>query len=84
MSGRLFRSLALLYPKTWRERYADEVADLSAELLAAGEVNADRGWCWSCLVQPLLSGCALCQRRASWCCCPAVQHSSLSRWPLSW
>ena len=39
MSGRLFRSLALLYPKTWRERYADEVADLSAELLAAGEVT---------------------------------------------
>ena len=42
MSGRLFRSLALLYPKTWRERYADEVADLSAELLAAGEVTRPR------------------------------------------
>jgi hypothetical protein len=39
VSGRLFRSLALLCPSAWRERYVGEVGDLSAELLAAGEVT---------------------------------------------
>jgi len=39
VSGRLGRSLSLLYPKAWRERYVGEVGDLSAELLAAGEVT---------------------------------------------
>ena len=34
-----FRFLAKLYPKTWRERYGEEVSDLSAELLAAHEVT---------------------------------------------
>jgi hypothetical protein len=37
-----FRCLAKLYPKAWRERYADEVNDLSAELLAAHEVTRPR------------------------------------------
>jgi hypothetical protein len=39
MSSWLFRSLVALYPKAWRERYSKEVGDLSAELLAAGEVT---------------------------------------------
>ncbi|MGA3354582.1 MAG: hypothetical protein ABSD85_15575 [Acidimicrobiales bacterium] len=38
----LFRCLELLYPKAWRERYGDEVGDLSEELLAAGEVKRPR------------------------------------------
>jgi hypothetical protein len=29
----------MLYPKPWRERYSEEVGDLSAELLAAGETT---------------------------------------------
>ena len=37
-----FRCLAKLYPRAWRERYADEVNDLSAELLAAHEVTRPR------------------------------------------
>ena len=37
-----FRCLAKLYPRAWRERYADEVTDLSAELLAAHEVTRPR------------------------------------------
>jgi hypothetical protein len=36
MSSWLFRSLVVLYPKAWRERYSKEVGDLSAELLAVG------------------------------------------------
>jgi hypothetical protein len=39
MNSWLFRSLVALYPKAWRERYADEVGDLSAELLEAGETT---------------------------------------------
>src|ERR1039458_4782834 len=39
MNSWLFRSLVALYPKAWRERYSKEVGDLSAELLAAGEVT---------------------------------------------
>jgi hypothetical protein len=42
VKARLFRSLLMLYPKNWRERYSEEVADLSAELLAAGEVSQSR------------------------------------------
>jgi len=37
-----FHLLARLYPKAWRERYADEVNDLSVELLAAHEVTRPR------------------------------------------
>ena len=39
MNSWLFRSLVVLYPKAWRERYSKEVGDLSAELLAAGETT---------------------------------------------
>lgn len=39
MRGRPFHSFLMLYPKTWRERYSEEVTDLSAELLAAGETT---------------------------------------------
>jgi hypothetical protein len=39
MNSWLFRSLVVLYPKAWRERYSREVGDLSAELLAAGETT---------------------------------------------
>jgi hypothetical protein len=39
MSSWLFRSLVVLYPKAWRERYSKEVGDLSAELLAVGETT---------------------------------------------
>ena len=39
MRGRQFRTLALLYPKAWRERYSEEVTDLSGELLATGETT---------------------------------------------
>jgi hypothetical protein len=39
MNSWLFRSLVVLYPKAWRERYSKEVGDLSAELLEAGEVT---------------------------------------------
>jgi hypothetical protein len=39
MSSWLFRSLVVLYPKAWRERYSKEVGDLSAELLEAGETT---------------------------------------------
>jgi hypothetical protein len=39
MNSWLFRSLVVLYPKAWRERYSKEVEDLSAELLAAGETT---------------------------------------------
>jgi len=37
-----FRFLERLYPKGWRERYAEEVNDLSSELLAAREVTRPR------------------------------------------
>ena len=39
MNSWLFRSLVVLYPKAWRERYSKEVGDLSAELLEAGETT---------------------------------------------
>jgi hypothetical protein len=39
MRSRLFRLLVMLYPRRWRERYSEEIGDLSAELLVAGEVT---------------------------------------------
>ena len=39
MRSRLFRLLVMLYPRPWRERYSEEIGDLSAELLVAGEVT---------------------------------------------
>jgi len=36
---RLLRLLLVLYPRSWRERYADEVADLTDDLLASGETS---------------------------------------------
>lgn len=54
-----FRGLELLYPKAWRERYGDEVGDLSEELLAAGEVKRPR------LVLELAL-CGLAERLRSW------------------
>jgi hypothetical protein len=39
MNSWLFRSLVVLYPKAWRERYSKEVGDLSQELLAARETT---------------------------------------------
>ena len=39
MNSWLFRSLVVLYPKAWRERYGNEVGDLSAELLEVGETT---------------------------------------------
>ena len=37
--GRLVTSLVALYPKTWRDRYGPEVAELTGELLAAGDTT---------------------------------------------
>jgi carboxyl-terminal processing protease len=39
MSRRLVRTLVLLYPKKWRERYEDELAALSEELLVEGQTT---------------------------------------------
>ena len=55
MRSRLFRLLVMLYPRPWRERYSEEIGDLSAELLVAGEVTRLR------LVLELL-GSALAER----------------------
>jgi hypothetical protein len=55
----LFRSLLMLYPKNWRERYSEEVADLSAELLAADEVSRSR-------LALELTTSALAERARSW------------------
>ena len=37
MSDRLFRLLSALYPRAWRERYANEFTDLCEEFIDAGE-----------------------------------------------
>lgn len=39
MNSRFDRWVFKLYPRAWRQRYEDEVRDLSEELLAAGEVR---------------------------------------------
>jgi len=49
----------MLYPKAWRERYSEEVADLSAELLATGEVSR-----WRLALE--LTTAALAERARSW------------------
>jgi hypothetical protein len=49
----------MLYPKTWRERYSEELTDLSAELLAAGEVSRSR-------LALELATAALAERARSW------------------
>ena len=72
MTSRLLRSLGKLYPKAWRERYGNEVDDLSEELLTAGEINRPRlvlGLAVSAFVErvrslhrgrvAMLSGCAV-------------------------
>jgi hypothetical protein len=38
MSARVFRWLSALYPRAWRDRYADELADLCDEFVEAGEI----------------------------------------------
>jgi hypothetical protein len=49
----------MLYPRAWRERYSEEVTDLSAELLAAGEVSRSR-------LALELTTSALAERARSW------------------
>ena len=39
LRDRLLRSMLVLYPRSWRRRYSEELGDLSEELLAAGEVT---------------------------------------------
>ena len=39
LKDRLVRWMLVLYPRSWRRRYGEEVGDLSEELLAAGEVT---------------------------------------------
>jgi len=38
MSSRVFRLLSALYPRAWRDRYANELADLCEEFVEAGEI----------------------------------------------
>jgi hypothetical protein len=49
----------MLYPKAWRERYSEELTDVSAELLAAGEVSRSH------LALELMTS-ALAERARSW------------------
>ena len=42
MSRRLFHLLNTLYPRAWRERYADELGDLCDEFVEAGELARGR------------------------------------------
>jgi hypothetical protein len=59
VKARLSRSLLMLYPRAWRERYSEELTDLSAELLAAGEVSRSR-------LALELTTAALAERAHSW------------------
>jgi hypothetical protein len=59
VKARLSRSLLMLYPRAWRERYSEELNDLSAELLAAGEVSRSR-------LALELTTAALAERAHSW------------------
>ena len=47
MSRRLITALARLYPKAWRERYEEELAALSLELLERGETTRLRRNHWA-------------------------------------
>jgi hypothetical protein len=38
MSSRVFRLLSALYPRAWRDRYANELPDLCEEFVEAGEI----------------------------------------------
>ena len=66
MSRRLFGVLTLLYPKKWRERYEDEMAELCREVLRAGESTRLRlvvGLSASALVERVRCARAAAQRR---------------------
>jgi phosphoserine phosphatase len=39
MSRRLFALVTALYPRAWRERYAEELSDLCEEFVDAGETT---------------------------------------------
>ena len=42
MNGRLVRRLVALYPRAWRDRYGEEVAGLTGELISTGQTTRMR------------------------------------------
>ncbi len=71
MTGRLVRWPLALYPRSWRNRYGAEVADLTDELIATGETTALRAGL------NLILGAAIEQRRAAAASAGAVLVSGL-------
>jgi hypothetical protein len=59
MRGRLLRAIFLIYPRTWRERYGDEVGELTDELAATNQTPS-----WRLALGLVLS--ALVERARSW------------------